>query len=134
VLEGAKRLQSIRSFPMKVTYDDTVIEDDFIFGMITNSVSVGGFKNITGKSVKLDDGVFEVTLIKRPRNPIELNNILFSLLNRNIDTNSMYCFRTAKLTLESEEAVSWTLDGENGGSHEKVVIRNMHKAIDIMVK
>ena len=53
--------------------------------MITNSTSVGGFKNITGKNVKLDDGVLEVTLIRRPKNPIELNNIMISLVNRDID-------------------------------------------------
>lgn len=134
LLEGMKRLPSIRSFPMRVTYEDKVIEDDFIFGMITNSVSVGGFKNITGKNVKLDDGVFEVTLIKRPRNPIELNNIMISLVNRDIDTNAMYCFRTDKIVLESEEPVAWTRDGENGGSHKKVEIRNMCRAIDIRVK
>lgn len=134
ILEGMKRLSAVRSFPMKVTCEDRVIEDDFIFGMITNSVSVGGFKNITGKNVKLDDGVFEVTLIKRPRNPVELNNIMISLLNRDIDTSAMYCFCAAKLTLESEVPVSWTLDGENGGSHTKVEIRNIYRGIDIRVK
>lgn len=134
VLEGMKRLSAIRSFPMKVVYEDKVIEDDFIFGMITNSVSVGGFKNITGKNVKLDDGVFEVTLIKRPKNPVELNNIMISLLNRDIDTHAMYCFRTAALTLETAEPVAWTLDGENGGSHTRVEIRNICKGFDIRVK
>lgn len=134
ILEGMKRLSAIRSFPMKVTYEGKVIEDDFILGMITNSTSVGGFKNITGKNVKLDDGVFEVTLIKRPRNPIELNNIILSLVNRDIDMGAMYCFRTDRLILESEEPVSWTLDGESGGSHKKVEICNIHKAIDIRVK
>lgn len=134
VLEGMKRLSAIRSFPMKVVYEDKVIEDDFIFGMITNSVSVGGFKNITGKNVKLDDGVFEVTLIKRPKNPVELNNIMLSLLNRDIDTHAMYCFRTAALTLETAEPVAWTLDGENGGSHTRVEIRNICKGFDIRVK
>lgn len=134
VLEGMKRLSAIRSFPMKVVYEDKVIEDDFIFGMITNSVSVGGFKNITGKNVKLDDGVFEVTLIKRPKNPVELNNIMISLLNRDIDTHAMYCFRTAALTLETSEPVAWTLDGENGGSHTRVEIRNICKGFDIRVK
>lgn len=134
ILEGMKRLSAIRSFPMKVAYEDKVIEDDFIFGMITNSVSVGGFKNITGKNVKLDDGVFEVTLIKRPKNPVELNNIMLSLLNRDIDTHAMYCFRTAALTLETSEPVAWTLDGENGGSHTRVEIRNICKGFDIRVK
>ena len=129
LLEGMKRLSAIRSFPMKVSYDDQVIEDDFIFGMITNSTSVGGFKNITGKNVKLDDGVFEVTLIRRPKNPIELNNIMISLVNRDIDMGAMYCFRTDRVVLESKEPVAWTLDGENGGNHERVEIRNLHQAI-----
>lgn len=134
ILEGMKRLPAIKSYPMRVFYEDQVIEDDFIFGMITNSVSVGGFKNITGKNVKLDDGVFEVTLIKKPKNPVELNNIMLSLLNRAIDTKSMYCFRTAELELESPEPVAWTLDGENGGAHKGVRIKNLHHAIEIRVK
>lgn len=134
LLEGMNRLSAIKSYAMKVTYGDRVIRDDFIFGMITNSMSVGGFKNITGKNVKLDDGVFEVTLIKRPKNPVELSSIMVSLLNRNIDSSYMYCFRTAELTLESAEPVTWTLDGENGGSHSTVNIKNICKGIDIKVK
>lgn len=134
LLEGVKSLSSIRSFPMKVCWDGNEVEDDFIFGMVTNSLSVGGFKNITGKNVKLDDGLFEVTLIRMPKSPIELSNIMISLLNRSIDTNAMYCFRTAELTFESKEAVAWTLDGENGGSHTKVTIRNVCKGMDIRVK
>ncbi|MCM1113664.1 MAG: YegS/Rv2252/BmrU family lipid kinase [Muribaculum sp.] len=133
LLEGMKRLPAIHSQHVKVTWEDQVVEDDFVFGMITNSVSVGGFKNITGKNVRLDDGVFEVTLIKAPRNPVELNQIMLSLLNRDIDTSLMYCFRTASLRLESEEEIAWTLDGENGGSHRDVYIENRHKAVEIRV-
>lgn len=133
LLEGMKRLPAIRSFPMEVSWEGHSISDDFIFGMITNSISVGGFKNITGKNVKLDDGVFEVTLIKRPRNPVELNAIMISLLNRDIDTNAMYCFRTSEVTFRSQEPVAWTLDGENGGAHTEAHIRNLCKAIDIRV-
>ena len=94
LLEGMKRLSAIRSYPMRITYDDTTIVDDFIFGMVTNSASVGGFKRITGKNVRLDDGVFEVTLIKRPKNPIALINIMVSLLNRVIYIDAMFCFRS----------------------------------------
>lgn len=133
LLEGMKRLSAIRSYHMKVSYDDKVIEDDFIFGMITNSVSVGGFKRITGKNVKLNDGVFEVTLIKLPKNPIEMNNIMVSLLNRDIDTDAMYCFRTDKLTIQATENIAWTLDGEFGGKHKNVQIENLCKAMEIRV-
>ena len=133
ILEGVKQISNLRSYPMKVTYGDKVIKDNFIYGMVTNSVSVGGFKRITGKNVKLDDGVFEVTLIKMPRNPIELNNIIASLLNRDVDTDAMYCFTASKVTFESKDKIPWTLDGENGGSHQKVFIENRNKAIEIRV-
>ena len=101
--------------------------------LVTNSVSVGGFKRITGKNVKLDDGVFEVTLIKMPRNPIELNNIIASLINRDVDTDAMYCFTASKVTFESKDKIPWTLDGENGGSHREVFIENRNRAIEIRV-
>lgn len=131
LLEGMKRLSAIRSYPMRVTCGDTVIEDDFIFGMVTNSLSVGGFKRITGKNVKLDDGLFEVTLIKRPRNPVELNNIMASLLNRDIDSDAMYCFRAGSVLFESRDQVAWTRDGEYGGSHRQVRIEDRRRALEI---
>ena len=134
LLEGVKKLTSIRPYHVKVRWGENEAEDDFIYGMITNSTSVGGFKNITGKDVRLDDGYFEVTLIRQPKNPLELNNIIMSLLNPDMKSDAVRCFRTAQLTLESEEPVAWTLDGENGGSHTKVEIRNINKGIDIRVK
>jgi len=134
LLEGIKRLSSIRSYPLKLSYEDQVVKDEFIFGMITNSVSVGGFKQITGKNVVLDDGVFEVTLIRRPKNPLELNNVMAALLNRDINAECMFYFRADCLTIESREPIAWTLDGEFGGSHKQVIIRNRHKAITMRVK
>ena len=138
ILEGMKRLSAIRSYHMRVTYEkedneNVVIEDEFMFGMITNSESVGGFKRITGKNVQLDDGVFEVTLIKRPRNAIDLNEIMAALLNREIDTKAIHCFKTCHLTVESTEEIAWTLDGEFGGKHQKVEIENRCKAVEIRV-
>ena len=73
-------------------------------------------------------------MIRQPRNPLELNNIILSLLNPDMRTDAVRCFHTAELTLESKEPVAWTLDGENGGSHMKVDIRNINKGIDIRVK
>lgn len=133
VLEGMKRLSSIRSFHLKISYEDQVIEDDFVLGMVTNSLSVGGFKGITGQNVELDDGLFEVTMIKLPRNAMELNNIIISLLNRDVDSEFMHYFKTGALTIESEEELAWTLDGEFGGNHRLVQIENRNKAIEIRV-
>lgn len=133
VLEGMRKLSKVKSYAMKVTSGDRAIEGDFIFGMITNSLSVGGFKKITGDNVKLDDGVFEVTLIRRPGNPVELNTIMAALLNRNINTDLMECFTASDLQIESEEEIAWTLDGEFGGRHSRAEIRNYKQALEIRV-
>ena len=133
LLEGMKKLRDIKSYHMKITTQDTVIEDDFLYGMITNSVSVGGFKGITGKYVDLSDGMFEVTLVKVPRSLDELNQTLAALAQRDIDTAQMYCFKTSWLKAETEEEVAWTLDGEFGGRHTETVIENQKQALHIMV-
>lgn len=133
LLEGVKRLATIKTYKLKVTAGENVIEDEFIFGMITNSHSVGGFQRITGNNVELDDGEFEVTLIKNPKNPIELNRVMAALVDRDIDTECMYCFKAKEVFIESEEEVAWTLDGEYGGSHKEVTVKNLHKSLEIRV-
>lgn len=133
LMEGVKQLHDIPSYHLQVEYDGKVFQDEFIYGMITNSVSVGGFKGMTGKDVKLDDGVFEVTLIKMPHNPIELNQILVSLTNRVNDSTMIYSFKTEEVRVTSSEKVAWTLDGEFGGEHGEVLIRNLKQRVEIFV-
>lgn len=134
ILEGAKRLWNIESYPMRVEYEDKVLEDSFIYGMITNSLSVGGFKNLTGKHVKLDDGLFEVTLIKAPKNPLELNQIIAALTSRRDNTDLVHSFKTGSVRFYPKGQIPWTLDGEYGGTHRDVEIEAVHKALEIMVK
>lgn len=134
VLEGVKRLFDIKSYHMKVTSDEVQAEDDFIVGMITNSRSVGGFKNLTGKNVDMNDGLFEVTLIAHPKNPLQLQEIITALVMAEDNTDLVYSFKTKKLTIESDEEVPWTLDGEFGGDHSYVDIENRHKALNLYLK
>lgn len=134
ILEGAKCLHDIPSFMMQVEYNNMRIQDEFIYGMITNSTSVGGFKGMTGKDVLLDDGVFEVTLIKKPKNPIELNEIIASLMNLVDDTDMIYSFKSSEIKFTSGKEIPWTLDGEFGGNHTELRIQNLKQAINIMVK
>lgn len=133
ILEGMRSLHDIPSFTMQVEYNNVRIQDEFIYGMISNSTSVGGFKGMTGKDVLLDDGVFEVTLIKKPRNPIELNEIIASLINLVDDTDMIYSFKSDEVEFMAREEVPWTLDGEFGGAHEEVIVKNICRAVDIMV-
>ncbi len=134
ILEGAKRLHTIKSYHMRVEYDEKEIEGDFLLGMITNSTSVGGFKGMTGKDVHLDDGLFEVTLIHKPKNILELNEIIASLTNLKDNTDLIDSFRADRVQFFSEEEIPWTLDGEFGGEHKEVNINNNYRAVDIVIQ
>lgn len=134
VLEGVKRLYGIKSYQMHIESGEEIIDGEFIYGMITNSESVGGFRNMTGKHVKLNDGVYEVMLIRTPKNPIELQEIIGSLLIKEVNSKYIHSFKTNRILVESAEMVPWTLDGEFGGDHKRVEIVNHKKAIPIIVK
>lgn len=133
ILEGVRSLHDIPSFLMQVEHDGELILGEFIYGMITNSTSVGGFKGMTGKDVRLDDGVFEVTLIKKPKNPIELNEIIASLINLVDDTDMVYSFKTNEVRFTAKSEIPWTRDGEYGGDHTDVVIKNLCRTVEIMI-
>ena len=131
LLEGVKRLFDIQSYHMKVTTEDEIFEDDFMYVMITNSRSVGGFKNLTGKNVDMNDGLFEVTLITTPKNPMDMQEIIAGLMSGKDNSDLIYTFKTSRIRIQSDEAVAWTLDGEYGGDHKEVEIRNLHRALNL---
>ncbi|MCR4955762.1 MAG: YegS/Rv2252/BmrU family lipid kinase [Lachnospiraceae bacterium] len=134
LLEGAKRMSQIESYHVVVEADDCCYEDDWLYGMVSNSKSVGGMSTLTGKDVSLDDGVFEVTLIKMPRNPLELNETLACLLTQKADFKNVYSFKTSKIDFHFDEATPWTRDGEYGGSYKDVHIENLPKKVPFMMK
>jgi len=133
VLEGLKKLSSLRTYEMKVEFNGIQEEGEFLFGMISNSTSVGGFKKITGKYVEMNDGLFEVTLIRKPKSAIELNQIIAALVMESMDAPCIIYAKTDRIRIRSEEPVAWTLDGEFGGEHCLAEISNRPQAIEIMV-
>lgn len=133
VLEGAKRISSIPVYHIRAEHDGEVLEGDYMFGMITNSRSVGGFSKITGKNVDLNDGLLEVTLIKAPYNMVELNLIVTSILGSKFHGDYMQTFKTSAITVESDEEIPWTLDGEFGGKHKEVSIKNAFQALHLII-
>ncbi len=115
VLEAMKKIGTIKPIHMLMEYNDQVVEGDYLFGMISNATSVGGIKGIVGSNVSMDDGLFEVMLVKHPENPIEFPMILSNLLSKEKDPKYIVTFKCAELKIHSDEPVSWTLDGEFGG-------------------
>lgn len=132
LLEGVKSLSALKSWHMSFHSKERSGTGDFLYGMITNSNSVGGFKGITGKDVTLNDGIFEVTLIRDPDNFMEWPAIINSLLTRE-KNRYIITFKTSKVEFCSEGEVPWTRDGEYGGSHKDVLIENLPKALPIIV-
>jgi YegS/Rv2252/BmrU family lipid kinase len=135
ILQSVKELQEIKTYHMKITYGNgTVLEDEFIYGMVTNSIQVGGIQNITGKNVKLDDGEFEVTLVRKPKSLIDIPNLVGAILDSKIlSSNDLINIKLRNITFESDTPVAWTRDGEYGGEHTKVVINNLPRAVTIKV-
>lgn len=133
VMEGAKRIFDVKTYRMNAEANGKVYEGEYIYGMITNSHFVGGFKNLTGQNVEMNDGLFEVTLIKKPKNPLELNEIIAAMLNAYDNTELIDAFKTDNLVIHSMEAIPWTLDGEFGGEHEEVKIENKMQALNILI-
>ncbi len=131
--EGIKTLESIRPIPLKITCDDTVIEDDFIFGTISNSLSVGGVVHYDETVVELGDGQFEVLLLHYPKNLNDFNNLISALLTRDLNRNGITFLQTDKVVVENAWDVEWTLDGEYVPPEDTIYIENLHKAVTFIV-
>lgn len=132
MLEGVKSLASLKSYRFRVECEELTLEDEFVFGMVTNTLSVGGFKGLVNQSVALDDGMFEVLLIRMPRTPMDLSNIISYLFLKEEPNDYVYRFKTRKIRFVSEEPVDWVLDGEFGGSRTETVVENLEKRIRIL--
>ncbi len=134
LVEGAKSLTYTNSYKLKLTCGEHEIEDEFIFGSISNANSIGGFKNVTGKNVTLDDGLFEVLLVTKPQTVFEFKDIINAFLTMNFnECSNIFKFKANEITIHSEKIIDWTLDGEYGGSLKQVEIINHPHAINFLV-
>ncbi len=133
LIEATKRLGDLKPYKLHVKTENYETEQEYIFGMVANSVSVGGIRNITGKDILLNDGLFEITLIRNPRNLLEMPEIAGSLLMQNYGTELIDYFKTDRIELTAETEIPWTLDGEYGGSWKHVVIENRCRALQLML-
>lgn len=116
---------------MRIEYDGGVLEGKFIFGAVSNSLSVGGFFKIPRDKVKFNDGVFEVLLV-RSVNPTRLLTVLHKVRSQQYDGKEIIFLKTSKLKIHApDENVPWTLDGEFGGNHHDVQIHVLERAVEI---
>jgi len=131
VLEGIKSLNEIRPIYMKVRSENATYEGEFIFASITNALSVGGIYKFGPELVDLNDGAFEVILVRKPKNVSDILDIFYRLSKLDYDEKQVVFFHSSKLEIECEDDVKWTVDGEYAGKPEKILIQNIPNAIRV---
>ena len=131
--EGIKSLGNIKPVHLRFKTKDREIEDDFLFGAVSNSMSVGGIVKFDESVVKLNDGQFEVLLIKNPDNILKLQPIIDGILKRDFAKEGIEFFTADSVTVTGGDGLSWTLDGEYAKGEEEIVISNLHNAIELIV-
>ena len=124
-------LRSIKPIHIRIEYDGGVLDDNFFFGSISNSTSVAGLFRFDANDVRLDDGKFEVLLVRRVTNPLQSVGLLEKIKKMDYDGDKIIHFKTSTLRMTFDEPHSWTLDGEFGGEHKDVRFAVLNRAIDI---
>lgn len=134
ILEGIKDLPTIRPWHLRIETPTAIYEDDYIFGAISNSTSVGGILNLHSQRVDMNDGLLELLLIKMPRNAIELNDCIRALQEQNYNTQAVSLHSTDRLTILADPSMEWTLDGEREEGHERIEVANVQDAIRVITR
>lgn len=133
VIEAIKNLTNLKSYNLKADFDGRQFTGEFIYGQITNSLSVGGFKTIGVQHMSFSDGVFECVLIKKPETPAQLQKIVNALLTDKLDDSNIIYEKAANITITCDEPVKWTLDGEYGGEYTVSKVKNLKRAVPIIL-
>ncbi len=132
-IEALKNVNIEQNYNITITCNGKTVSDSFIFGMVANSLSVGGIRGLAGNDISMNDGIFEGIFIKRPSNLIELQQTMNALIKKEFDAPYFYYFKSSSFSFESDGTVPWTLDGEYGGSSSQISLCVLHKALKIMV-
>ena len=133
VLSGISELSQIRKEHVRMEIDGEIVEDDFVFGAISNSTSVGGILTLDPSLVDMGDGLFEILLVRAPRNLLEITECLQALQTQDYNNCAMVTFRSArKVRILASSDMPWTLDGEREEGHLEVIAENIHHAIQLV--
>lgn len=135
IIEAIRNLGNYKAYRLKAEFDGATITGDYIYGMITNSHSVAGFRVRGSVHVALDDGKFDCLFIKAPKNVAEVQQIVAAILANNMEDNEMFFYcKATKVHIESEEVIPWTIDGEFAGNMNVADITNHKQAVEICLE
>lgn len=135
VLSGISELSQIRPEHIRMEINGEVVEDDFLFGAICNSTSVGGILTLDPKQVDMADGKLEVLLVRSPQSLLELTECIAAVQSQQYNNCEMITFRSgSKIEITADPEMPWTLDGEREGGHEHITVVNKHLAYRLVQK
>lgn len=132
LLEGMRELSQVRKEHVRMEFDDCVVEDDFLFGAISNSTSVGGILTLDPKQVDMADGKLEVLLVRAPRDLMELSECIRAVQSQVYNCAMITFHSAAKIRVCASPDMPWTLDGELEPGHAEVEVENLHRAVRII--
>ncbi len=131
--EGIKSLSAIKPIPLKFDIDGETVAGNFLFGAVSNSLSMGGVIKLDPKKVEFDDGIFEIVLIDNPENLIEFQDIIDALIKRDFNRKRIQQYKASSITVYGSENINWTLDGEMAQGQKEIKIENIHRAINFII-
>ena len=132
ILEGLGDLDSLRPYSCRIEADSEVFEGDFIFGAVCNSTSLGGLVKLDSTRVKMDDGRFELLLLRMPKTALDLQNLITAMTRMQYDCPGVIFRHVQRVTLTTQSHISWSLDGEYAPSAARVEIENLPGAVELL--
>ena len=130
---GIKYLKKIKSYKLIIDVDGSVIKGDFIYGSISNSKSIGGFRWFRKREIDLGDGKYEIILVKKPHEKIQLLGIIFNILFKKYNNKNFLYLQGSNIKISPQVHLNWTLDGEYGGRKKEVEIINNKQAVTMVI-
>lgn len=134
VLEAMKTMANLKTYRINAQLDEKTISEEYIYCQITNSLSVGGFPTLGTRHMSFCDGKFECLFIRRPKNAEDMNRIWDAFLTNDIDQDIFVYETASKITIDCEEEIPWTIDGEFGGNHSHAEVTIDNRAVSIILE
>lgn len=133
ILSGMQEISQIKSYHLKFTLTDgTEIEDNFVFGAVSNSTRFGGVLNLSKELVDLQDGMLELLLIRAPKDILELADCVRALQQQTYDCPMITFLKDSHFKISAPKDLNWTLDGEKQSGQAEIEVNCLHKAIQLI--
>lgn len=132
LLEGVKELSNIHPHHVCLEVDGSVLEGDYLFGAVSNCLTVGGILALSPERVNMSDGKLELLLVKMPRNPVELSDCIRALVEQKYDSECITFLSGKEFTVTAPPEMEWSLDGEWEPGGQQVAIRILPGAVTLI--